>query len=97
MNLIEKNTIIDIETSILNVVKKISKEGVLFYILDLSSETNKTQACLCPQYFEHDVEKMDLKKLDTCSCIMKIKSVFKKDSNEVFYYILDIQKKKNDD
>lgn len=87
----KQDAIINIEVSISNIAKKISKKGVLFYILDLSYESNKIQACLCPQYYKKDIEKIDLK---TCASIlytMKIKSVFKNEFNEVFYYILNIQ------
>jgi DNA polymerase III alpha subunit len=45
---------------IVNVEKKISKKGLLFYMLDLVDSTSKIKVCVCPLYYQGDIESFAL-------------------------------------
>lgn len=62
---LKKNTIINVEVSVSNIVKNISKDGVLFYFLDISDGVNKIEACIFPLYFEQEMKVNEHKPVGT--------------------------------
>jgi len=55
------SNIYEITAYIVDIEKKISKDGVLFYILKFLNEAKQIKACISPECYEHNIKDLSLK------------------------------------
>ena len=76
---------------IVHVERKISKKGLLFYILDLVDFSAKVQICVCPGYYHESVEKFALTASFTRLYALKLQCNTSEDTTLPMCYLIKLE------
>lgn len=91
---VEQDTSVSIHAYMVKIEKKIMRIGDIFYIVELIDFTGKAQSCVCPQHYEHGIEKFDLEASFVKSYHIDLKCISSDKYALPLFYIENIKESK---
>lgn len=86
------SNIYEITAYIVDIEKKISKGGVLFYIVKLLNEAKQIKACISPEYYDHNIKDLSFKPDGKTIYKIQLLSKIPQDGKYPLNYIKKIEK-----